>query len=194
NAFTLSLAQDLHLEKVDFLDSISKKVTDGWELLSISSINSGLPFTVYSGIQQTGYGSNGVDRPDQIARPHLSTARKARQDYFGPGGDNGVAFFSIPVHEAGGSGPNQGRFGTLGRNSFRGPAFYNFDFALIKDTPIGRRKSGAERMDLQFRSEFFNIFNIVTMGLPSNTLQVNRTTGAILSNTGFGMISKTAGT
>ena len=98
-----------------------------------------------------------------------------REDYFGHGADNGVDFFSIPVHLAGGIGPNQGRFGTLGRNTFRGPAFYNFDFALIKDTPFGRRKSGAERMDLQFRTEFFNLFNIVNMGLPSNTLQVNQT-------------------
>jgi hypothetical protein len=82
-----------------------------------------------------------------------------------------------------GTGPNQGRFGTLGRNTFRGPAFYNFDFALIKDTPFGRRKSGAERVDLQFRSEFFNLFNIVNMGLPAN----------ILTGSGFGEISKTAG-
>ena len=123
----------------------------------------------------------------------LSTARKVREDYFGHGGDNGVDFFSIPVHIADGTGPNQGRFGTLGRNTFRGPAFYNFDFAFIKDTPFGRRKSGAERMDLQFRAELFNLFNIVTMGLPSNTLQVNQTTGEILRNTGFGKISKTAG-
>jgi hypothetical protein len=116
-----------------------------------------------------------------------------REDYFGHGDNNGVDFFSIPVRVAGGSGPNQGRLGTLGRNTFRGPAFYNFDFAFIKDTPFGRRKSGAERMDLQFRSELFNLFNIVTMGLPTNTLQVNQTTGAILTGTGFGMISKTAG-
>jgi hypothetical protein len=193
HSFGLSLAQDLHLESVNFLHSVSRKITDGWELLSISSISSGSPFTVYSGLQQTGYGAGGVDRPDQIAKPQLSTARKVREDYFGHGGDNGVDFFSIPVHLSDGSGPNQGRFGTLGRNTFRGPAFYNFDFALIKDTPIGRRKSGAERMDLQFRTEFFNIFNIVTMGLPSNTLQVNSSTGAILRDTGFGMISKTAG-
>ncbi len=193
HSFGLSLAQDLHLESVNFLHPVTRKVTDGWELLSISSISSGSPFTVYSGIQQTGYGAGGVDRPDQIARPHLSTARKVREDYFGHGGDNGVDFFSIPVHIAGGSGPNQGRLGTLGRDTFRGPAFYNFDFALIKDTPFGRRRSGAERMDLQFRSEFFNLFNIVTMGLPSNLLQVNHTTGAILRNTGFGEISKTAG-
>ena len=183
HGFGLSLAQDLHLQSVAFLSPISKKVTNGWELLSISSISSGSPFTIYSGIQQTGYGSNGVDRPDQIAKPQLSTSRKVREDYFGKGVDNSSSFFSIPTHTPGGSGPNQGRFGTLGRNTFRGPAFYNFDFALIKDTPFGRRKSGAERVDLQFRSEFFNLFNIVTMGLPAN----------ILNGSGFGMISKTAG-
>ena len=151
-------------------------------MLSISTITSGSPFTVYSGVQQTGVGSNGVDRPDQIGKPHLSTARKNREDYFGMGADN-ASFFSIPINLPGGTGPNQGRFGTLGRNTFRGPAFYNYDFAFIKDTPFGKGKSGADLVNLQFRAEFFNIFNIVTMGLPANTLQ-----GA-----GFGVISKTAG-
>jgi hypothetical protein len=183
HGFGLSLAQNLPFDSLQFLRPLGKKATGGWELLSISSISSGSPFTVYSGIQQTGAGSIGADRPDQIATPHLSTARANRQDYFGEGANNASAFFSIPIHVPGGTGPNQGRFGTLGRNTFRGPAFYNFDFALIKDTPLGRRPSGAERMDLQFRSEFFNLFNIVTMGLPAN----------ILTGSGFGEISKTAG-
>jgi hypothetical protein len=183
HGFSLSVAQDLHLESVRFLRPIGKTITDGWELLSISSINSGSPFTVYSGIQQTGVGSNGVDRPDQIATPHLSTSRKVREDYFGDGAENAADFFSIPIHVAGGTGPNEGRFGTLGRNTFRGPAYYNFDFALIKDTPYGHRKSGAELADIQFRGEFFNLFNIVNMGLPSN----------VINGSGFGIISKTAG-
>jgi hypothetical protein len=182
NSFSLSIAQDMHLEKAAFLHAISRKVTYGWELLSISSMSSGAPFTIFSGVQQTGYGSNGVDRPDQVAKPHLSTSRKVRQDYFGRGVDND-SFFFVPIHVPGGTGPNQGRFGTLGRNSFRGPAFYNYDFALIKDTPFGRRKSGAERMDMQFRAEFFNLFNIVTMGMPAN----------IVTGSGFGQISRTAG-
>ena len=184
NSFNLSLAQDAHLDSVQFLKPMGKKVTGGWELLSISSLSSGSPFTVYSGIQQTGAGSNGVDRPDQIATPHLSTARRDRQDYFGQGANNAADFFSIPIHVSGGTGPNQGVFGTLGRNSFRGPAYYDYDFAVIKDTPFGRRKSGAERVDLQFRSEFFNLFNIVNMGLPAN----------IINGSGFGEISKTGGT
>jgi hypothetical protein len=182
--FGLSVAQDLHMESASFLSVLPRSVAYGWELLSISSISSGAPFSVYSGIQQTGAGANGVDRPDQIAVPKLSTARTNRQDYFGMGTANASKYFNIPVHIAGGTGPNQGRFGTLGRDTFRGPAFYDYDFAVIKDTPFGRRSSGAERMDLQFRGEFFNLFNIVNMGLPAN----------ILNGSGFGEISKTAGT
>jgi hypothetical protein len=183
HGFTMSLAQDLQMEKISFLQPVNRKVTAGWELLSISTISSGLPFTVYSGVQQTDAGSNGVDRPDQIAKPHLSTARKVREDYFGQGTNN-AAFFSIPVNRFGGTGPNQGFFGTLGRNTFRGPAYYDFDFSLIKDTPVGRRAGGSELFDVQFRSEFFNLFNIVDMGLPANTIK----------GSGFGEISKTAGT
>jgi hypothetical protein len=186
HAFTLSAAQDLHLQEVGFLSQRSHLLTEGWEFLSISTITSGSPFTVYSGIQQTGYGNGGADRPDQIAKPDLSTAHSAtrpRYDYFGRGASN-ASFFSIPINLAGGSGPNSGRFGTLGRNTFRGPAYYDFDYALIKTTPVGRRSSGLERADLQFRGEFFNLFNIVNMGLPANTIE----------GSGFGLISKTAGT
>jgi hypothetical protein len=200
NGFGLSLAQDLHLQDVGFLKPISRKVTDGWEMLSISSMSSGAPFTVYSGLQQTGAGSMGVDRPDQTAKPHLSTARKDRTDYFGAGQENGPAYFRIPVFVPGGTGPNLGRFGTLGRNTFRGPAFYNFDFAFIKDTPFGRRSTGTERMDLQFRAELFNLFNIVNMSTPANILGVTTDatsdppSASISTTNGFGYISKTAGT
>lgn len=182
HAFTASAFQDLHIDGISFLRPLSKKVTGGWQLLSISTITSGAPFTIYSGVQQTGAGSNGVDRPDPVSRPDLSTSRTIREDYFGRGDDN-ASFFAIPIGLPGGTGPNQGRFGTLGRNTFRGPAFYNFDFALIKDIPIVKQGT-SERTDLQFRAEFFNLFNIVNFGLPAN----------IIKGTGFGQISRTAGT
>ncbi len=186
NGFTLSAAQDLHFEHFGLQSDRTQLLTKGWELLSISTITSGSPFTVYSGIQQTGAGTIGADRPDQIGMPDLSSAgssTRPRDDYFGRGANN-ATFFSIPIGIAGGTGPNSGRFGTLGRNTFRGPAYYDFDFALIKTTPIGHRESGLERTDLQFRAELFNLFNIVNMGLPANTIE----------GTGFGMISRTAGT
>jgi hypothetical protein len=182
NSFSLSLAQEIPIQTFSFLDRVNRKVVEGWQLISISSISSGTPFTVYSGIQQTGAGSANSDRPDQIAKPKLSTARTRREDYFGRG-DNNASFFSIPINVVGGTGPNHGRFGTLGRNTFRGPAYYDFDISLVKDTPIGRRKSGSELVNVQFRSELFNIFNVVNMGLPSNTIQ----------GSGFGLINRTAG-
>jgi Carboxypeptidase regulatory-like domain len=186
HGFALSAAQDLHLQQIGFLSTTSHAVTEGWEFLSISTINSGSPFTIYSGIQQTGYGTIGADRPDQVGKPDLSTAHsgtRPRDDYFGRGMNN-ASFFHIPIDIPGGSGPNSGRLGTLGRNTFRGPAYYDFDYALIKTTPFGHRASGLERTDLQFRGEFFNLFNVVNMGLPANTIE----------GSGFGLISKTAGT
>jgi hypothetical protein len=186
HAFTVSAVQNLHLASLQFLPSSAHVLTKGWEFLSISTITSGSPFTVYSGIQQTGYGTVGADRPDQIGKPNLSTAHSStrrREDYFGLGTNN-ASYFSIPIGIPGGTGPNSGRYGTLGRNTFRGPAYYDFDYALIKTTPIGHRQSGLEKADLQFRAEFFNLFNIVNMGLPANTIR----------GSGFGIISKTAGT
>jgi hypothetical protein len=156
-------------------------VTTGWQFLSITTLTSGLPFTVFSGIQQTGVGAGGTDRPDLVERPNLSTSRSTRADYFGRGASN-ASFFRIPVNVPGGTGPNHGRFGTLGRDTFRGPGFRNFDIALIKDTSFGHRRGG-ELGTLQFRAEFFNIFNAVNFGLPSN----------IIRGSGFGIISKTAG-
>jgi hypothetical protein len=54
---------------------------------------------------------------------------------------------------------------------------------VIKDTTF---EAGAGRapIDLEFRAELFNLFNVVNFGLPSN----------IVTGSGFGLISRTAGT
>ena len=181
HAFNVSVIQVLPLERIGFLRPLGKPLIKGWQFLNITTLTTGSPFSVYSGIQQTGAGSGGTDRPDQVAAPHLSTSRTVRDDYFGLGSNN-ASFFNIPIHVPGGTGPNQGRFGTLGRDTFRGPGYHDFDIALIKDTPFGHRGS-AELGTVEFRAEFFNVFNIVNFGLPSN----------IVRGSGFGIISKTAG-
>lgn len=180
-AMSFSLFQDLHADRAPVLRYLGERAMGGWQMLAIGSVNTGLPFTVLSGIQQTGVGAGGGDRPDQIGKPVFSTSRTVREDYFGLG-DNNVSYFRIPIDVPGGTGPNEGRFGTLGRSTFRGPMFHNFDLAFIKDTPLAM-PGGRERAALQFRAELFNVFNIVNFGLPQNTLL-----GA-----GFGRISKTAG-
>jgi hypothetical protein len=187
HVFTLSWIQLLRLERVRFLRPLGRPLTAGWQFLNITTLMSGSPFTVFSGKQQTGAGAGGTDRPDLVQMPHFSTSRKDRADYFGLGDDCApgpcnASFFNIPLNVPGGTGPNQGRFGTLGRDTFRGPGFHNFDIAVVKDTPFGRRGNG-ELGTLEFRAEFFNVINLVNFGLPSN----------IVSGSGFGVISKTAG-
>ena len=186
-----SVIQLLPLERVRFLRPLGRTFTRGWQVLNITTLTTGSPFTVFSGVQQTGVGLGGSDRPDLVSMPHFSTSRTVRDDYFGRGNVSGQnlngSFFLVPISTPGltipgGTGPHSGRFGTLGRNTFRGPAYHDFDFALIKDTPFGHRGS-AELGTLEFRAEFFNIFNIVNFGLPSN----------IVNGSGFGIISKTAG-
>ena len=54
--------------------------------------------------------------------------------------------------------------------------------SLIKDTPLGRR-GNSEAATLEFRAEFFNVFNLVDFSLPSN----------VVLGSGFGLINKTAG-
>ena len=181
HSFTLSWIQMLPLNRLSFLQRLGRRFTTGWQFLNITTLMSGSPFTVYSGVQQTGAGAAGADRPDLFAQPDLSTSHSVPEDYFGRGADN-ASFFYIPIGVPGGTGPNHGRFGTLGRNTFRGPAFHNYDVALVKDTTFGHR-GNAELGTVEFRAEFFNVFNVVNFGLPSN----------IVRGSGFGIISKTAG-
>ncbi len=180
--FTVSAIQALALDKAWALNRLNKKLTAGWQILNITTLTSGSPFTIFSGVQQTGFGAGGADRPDQIGKPDLSTSRHIREDYLGLG-DNNTSFFNIPIGTAGGTGPNSGRFGTLGRDTFRGPGYKDFDISLIKDTSFGRRGKN-ELGIVQFRAEFFNVFNVVNFGLPAN----------VVRGSGFGIISKTAGT
>jgi hypothetical protein len=181
HVFTLSLIQRLPLDRVGFLQPLGKTLTKGWQLLDITTLTTGPPFTVYSGVQQTGVGAGGTDRPDLLAMPNFSTSRIVREDYFGLGKAN-CSFFQIPNNVPCRTSQNRGSFGTLGRNTFRGPGFRDSDIALIKDTAFGHRGNG-ELANLQFRAEFFNIFNEVNFGLPSN----------IVRGSGFGIISRTAG-
>src|ERR1019366_8725075 len=48
-----------------------------------------------------------------------------------------------------------GTLGNVARDSMRGPSFSNVDFSVIKDTSLKFREGAS----LEFRAEFFNIFN-----------------------------------
>jgi len=138
----LSAAQDLHLDKVGFLEPLGKKVTGGWELLSISSINSGAPLpSTQASNNRSRLEWSGPAR--QIAVPHLSSARKDRPDYFGEGTSNARSF-SFRFHPCcyerarmmASSEP-------LGRD-FARTALLRLQ-SRYQRQPFAKRKSGAER-------------------------------------------------
>ena len=77
--------------------------------------------------------------------------------------------------DAAGVFPAPGQFGSLGRNTFEGPRFRNFDLSLTKRTRL------TEQSSMEFRAEFFNIFNHPAFALPDNNL----------SSPTFGQFSRT---
>jgi hypothetical protein len=56
------------------------------------------------------------------------------------------------------------RFGNLGRNVVIGPAFHNTDFSIVRNLRF------AARTRLQFRADFFNLFNHANLGPPGNVV------------------------
>jgi hypothetical protein len=74
--------------------------------------------------------------------------------------------------------PAPGENGNLGRNSFRGPHYWNLDFGTLKNFVL------TERFRLQFRAEFFNIFNRVNFENPRNSSNGSPT----ITSTVFGQV------
>ena len=107
HVFAASVIQLLPLDRVGFLRPLGRTFTRGWQFLNITTLTTGSPFTVYSGVQQTGAGLGGGDRPDLVSMPHLSTSRAVRDDYFGLGPTITRRSSNIPINVPGGTGPNQ---------------------------------------------------------------------------------------
>ncbi len=123
--------------------SLPKRLAEGWALNTIVTIQSGRPIPIID----DNFGINGHLRPDVVPGvnpilPHWNPAT----GYLNP------AAFAEPA----------GEFGTLGRNQIYGPSFWNADFSVTKDTKI------TETFGVQFRAEFFNIFNHPNFALPDN--------------------------
>lgn len=73
--------------------------------------------------------------------------------------------------------PAQGTFGDLGRDSIYGPGYSNLDFSVTKNTKI------YERLNLQLRAEFFNIFNHPNFALPAGGVNPGVGPAGLISQT-----------
>ncbi|PYV44583.1 MAG: hypothetical protein DMG06_05900 [Acidobacteria bacterium] len=134
------------------ITGVGGKIVNGWVLNSIVTWRGGFPFSVRSGSDNS-LTAVGRDRADFVGgdagldtgRPHGELI----EQYF-----NTALFVDNPI----------GTFGNSGKNILRGPGFFNTDFGLLKTTKI------TEQTSVQFRAEFFNVFNNVNFGSPDRTL------------------------
>ena len=137
---------------------------NGWMLNSIVTLQSGFPFSVSSG-RDNSFTGIGRDRADYIGgNASLDTGRSH--------GEQVAQFFNTAAFA-----PNAiGTFGNSGKNIIRGPHYFNTDFGVTKRTNV------VERVDVEFRAELFNIFNNVMFNAPNanqSSPQFGRITSAL---------------
>lgn len=140
--FTTNFVYDLTFLPA-FLARLPKPLTEGWQLSGIYTFATGLPITPFLAEDRSGTGELN-DRPNLIGDPNSGPRRVE-------------AFFNTAVFLL----PPVGTFGNAGRNIIIGPRFSVGDFSVNKLTRIN------ERVAVQFRSEFFNIFNHPNFSLPN---------------------------
>jgi hypothetical protein len=134
-----------------------KQLTSGWAISGITRFETGLPVTLVetddNSLLGTAFGGPivlPVDTPNQVGPLHIMNPRNSSSHYyFDP-----TAFASSAI----------GSEGDARRRFFHGPGVNNFDTALVKDTKL------SELFDLQFRAEWFNIFNHTQFSTPSGIL------------------------
>ncbi len=166
----------------------------GWSLYPIVTYRTGFPLDVLAGLSRSGsrpgpsaagdgnlVRANLVGASVGILDSKLSQTFKDQSGkdqtgnfWFNPGNFNRTGLSATSTASV--TNPSLRTYGTLPRNFFRGPSRTNFDFALAKMTNF------REQMGLEFRAEFFNIFN---------TAQFNNPDTSIVSET-FGQVTTTA--
>jgi hypothetical protein len=149
------------MPKLAGLPKAAQAIIGGWELSGLMRLATGAPFTVTSG-RDNSLTAVGADRTDVVGDPKLPTDRSHAALI--------ARFFNIAAFRANAT----GAYGNEGRNALIGPGLANVDAGLFKNFKL------YERHQLQFRSEFFNLFNRVNLNAPNASL-ISPSFGRILS-------------
>ena len=131
------------------LNPTTEHLVGGWSVSAIANFQTGFPFS-----PQLGYNPTGSGDTRNPVRPNLNPnftgnlyPRTVAQ-WFNP------AAFSAPLSTTNSSGTiTGGAVGNLGRDTLEGPGLSEVDLSLLKRTKL------TERVNAQFRAEFFNILN-----------------------------------
>jgi hypothetical protein len=179
------------------------KVANGWNISGVTTVQSGLPLTVIDSRGGSAYGTSstttqgGYSRAqlcpgvtyDQLASP--GSVKDRLSGWF-----NTSAFCAPPAINPDGTPTTLAAcpgcatlFGNSGVGIIGGPDQFNWDITLMKNTPIH------ERQTIQFRAEFFNLFNHAQFDTPGsfpgslNQVNVPNTQGTAKAPRAFGPIT-----
>lgn len=140
------------------LSGAGKMILAGWQINVMPSLRTGFAFTAATAIDRSGDGQGGgADRPNLA--PGMSNNPVSGTTTGCPGVPAGPLqtverYFDPCAFVL----PDNGTYGNLGANTIIGPGFVNFDMAVHKTFNF------TERVNLQFRGEFFNLFNTPGFG------------------------------
>jgi len=127
--------------------ALPERLVSGWRLNTIVTVMSGQPI----GIITSDGGINFHQRPNMVPGVSQILSGSPANGYINP------LAFSQPDDSV-------SPFGNLGRDAVYGPGFWNIDFSITKNTKL------TERLNLQLRAEFFNIFNHPQFALPGGVI------------------------
>jgi Carboxypeptidase regulatory-like domain len=150
---------------------IASAIVGNWELTTSALARTGFPVNVLMPSSYTApIGASATQRPDLVPGVPLT-----------PPGGRSVAGWINPAAFA----TPAGDFGTAPRNLLRGPGTWQVDLGAGKTIPLW------ERARLEFRSEFYNIFNHPQLGQPNATCNVTASS-PVGCGSGFASITTTA--
>jgi Carboxypeptidase regulatory-like domain len=134
----------------------------GWTASAIVTLQTGFPFSPQLGYNPPGNGdSRNPIRPSWNPSFNGNLYPRTQTEYFNPN-----AFIQPTVSIPNGSGGNTiyGTYGNVGRDSLVGPGLSELDFSAVKDSQI------TEKLNVQFRAEFFNILNHTNFLTPNEVV------------------------
>ena len=151
-----------------------RRFYSGWRIAGISQWQSGIPFSIVTGVDSNGNGDSGSDRPNYnpAGRITLDPVTGNWRSFSTPVDGTGIVVTPLGANRL----PLQYTMpggGNLGRNTFRGPGFSLWNLSAAKNIRI------TERAGFEFRADATNLFNHRNFGAPvtsMNTLNFGKNT------------------
>jgi hypothetical protein len=172
---------------------VSDAILGGWQLGGVTSFSTGNWFTVTDavGFSNSDNGGNvgSSQRPNQVgdpfkAGPVAANPDPACQSTISQGGAAADKVHTIGTwfNPCAFANPPVGSFGNTARNTIQGPGYQIWDFTVFKHFKIG------ERAKIEFRSEFFNLFNHTNLQTAASGPQ-NANNATVRDGPGFGILT-----